>query len=166
MDEPAVQAGSSCFGAAMNVHKSLLLLLLSLLLAGCRSGTIRQETLPAQLQVFGVQLHSDRDYREISGDVAMEEPCLRGFDRSFDRLQITVGYDFDRNIRKIGTRNPATAIFGISPGMKFAAAGQLLHSSGFTPYLPPHTFRNGPYLLTVQVDGSDTIAGVTLETLE
>jgi hypothetical protein len=150
----------------MNIHKSFLLLLLFLLLAGCRSGTIRPETLPAQLQVFGVQLHSDRDYREISGDVALEEPCLRGYERSFDRLQITIGYGVDRQIRKIGSRNPATSIFGISPGMKFAAAGQLLHTGGFTPYLPPHAFRNGTYLLTVQVDGSDAIAAVTLETLD
>ena len=148
----------------MNLHKTLLLL--SLLLAGCRSGTIRPETLPAQLQVFGVQLHSDMDYKEISGVAATEEPCLRGYERSFDRLQISIGYDFHRKIRKIGTRNPATSLFGISPGMKFAAARQMLHTSGFTPYLPPHTFRNGPYLLTVQVDGSDTIAAVTLETLE
>ena len=134
-----MRAGSSCFGVAMNLHKTLLLLLLSLLLAGCRSGTIRPETLPAQLQVFGVQLHSDRDYREISGDVALEEPCLRGYERSFDRLQITIGYGVDRFIRKIGTRNPATSIFGISPGMKFAAAGQRIRNAGLYP-LPPAAY--------------------------
>jgi len=166
MDEPAMRAGSSCFGVAMNLHKTILLLLLSLLPAGCRSGTIRPETLPSQLQVYGVQLYSDRDYKEISGVAATEEPCLRGYERSFDRLQITIGYDFDRNIRKIATRNPATSLFGISPGMKFTAAGQRILNAGFTPYIPPLAFRNGPYLLTVQVDGGDAIAGVTLETLD
>lgn len=144
--------------------QKLILILLILALAGCRNGTIRPEMLPDQLQVFGVQLHSDRDYREIDGVVATEEPCLRGYERSFDRLQLTLGYDFDRRIRKIITRNPATSIFGVSPGMKFAAAGQLITAAGFTLYIPPHTYRNGPYLLTLLVDGNDIIAGLTLET--
>jgi len=164
MNEPAVQAGSSCLGAAMNLIK-MLLPLLPLLLAGCHSGTIRPETLQEQVQVFAVQLHSDRDYRELKGIAATEEPCLRGYERSFDRLQVTAGYGFDRIIRKIATRNPATSLFGISPGMKIAAVRQQLQNSGFTPYSPPHLFRNGSYLLTLQVDASDTIDGLTLETL-
>lgn len=150
----------------MNLQQPLLLLLSLLLLAGCHSGTIRPETLPAQVRVFGVQLHSERDYQEINGVVATEEPCLRGYDRSFDRLQILIGYGFDKNIRKIGSRNPETAMFGVSPGMKFSTAGQLIAAAGFTPYLPPHVFRNGPYLFTVQVDSRDSITGLTLETLD
>lgn len=150
----------------MYLHKTILLLLLTLPLSGCHSGFIRPDALPGRVQVFDVQLYTTRDYLEINGDVATEEPCLRGYERSFDRLQLTIGYDFDRKIRKITTRNPATSIFAISPGMKFTACRQLIASAGFTPFASPHVFRNGPYLFTVQADNRDIISGLILETLE
>ena len=150
----------------MNLQRTVVTYLFPLLLTGCTVGTIRPESLQAQVQVFGVQLHSNRDYREINGATPSEEPCLRGYERSYDRLQISIGYGFDAHIRKISTRNPETSIFGLRPSMTFTSASQSILNAGFTPYAPPHIFRSGPYILSVQVDSHGMIVGITLETID
>jgi hypothetical protein len=106
------------------------------------------------------------DYREINGVSAVEEPCLRGYDRSFDALDITIGYGFNKRIRKITTRNSSTSLFGIHPGAPFGEGKQKILQAGFKEYAPPFTVRAERYSLNFLVDGNDTIFGLTLEALD
>ena len=105
----------------MKIRKSIILFPILFFLAGCAGKHFDRGTVCEQVDVFGIQLFSDRDYKEINGVKADEEPCLRGYERTFDALDLTIGYGFDKKIRKITTRNPGTILFGINPGMSFRA---------------------------------------------
>ena len=59
-------------------HCRVFRILLLLLLAGCVSKTARSSIDFAQLDVYGVAMHSSTDYREINGVKGVDEPCLRG----------------------------------------------------------------------------------------
>lgn len=133
-------------------------------MAGCLGPTMTAKELKSQVQVFAVELGSTVDYREINGVTAEEEPCLHGYERSFAPLQISIGYSPAKKIRKIITRNPATSLFGIHPGMAISAALPLVTQAGFVPTtFSPHIFSAGDYLLSLQVDGNGTVSALTLE---
>jgi hypothetical protein len=102
----------------------------------------------------------------INGVVATEEPCLRGYERSFNALDVIIGYGFNKKIRKITTRNLSTSLFGIKPGMAFGEGKNKLLQAGFSEYAPPFTFRANRYSLTFLVDGNNKIFGLTLESLD
>lgn len=151
----------------MKHHKILIPLLLApLLLAGCLNKSIVREKLNEQIDVLGVKLYSDVSYKEINGVTATEEPCLRGYERSFDALDVIIGYGFDHKIRKITTRNRSTGMFGIKPGATFGDGKKKILQAGFHEYAPPFTFRANGYSLTFLVDGTNTIFGLTLESLD
>src|SRR5512138_298330 len=102
----------------MTLAKTMMMAFVILFLStGCISKNSGRDKVIGEVNVFGVQLLSETDYKEINGFVAAEEPCLRGYERSFDALDVTVGYGFNKKIRKISTRNPGTTLFGVSPGM-------------------------------------------------
>lgn len=151
----------------MKFPKSIMItLFVALLLAGCASKNISRDKLIGQVNVFGVELFSNVDYREINGVVATEEPCLRGYERSFDALDLIIGYGFDKKIRKINTRNPQTSLFGVRPGMPFEEGKLKILQAGFAESGSPYTFRAGRYSLTLLVDGNQKIFGVTVEVLD
>ncbi len=154
-------------GTTMKLHRLIAVpLLLFLLLTGCMGKQLERDKMDHQVNVFGVQLFSDRDYKEINGVMAVEEPCLRGYERSFDALDITIGYGFDKKIRKITTRNPATSMFGIKPGVALREGRQKILQAGFIEVAPPFTFRSNGYTLTFLVDDKDIIFGLKLESLD
>ncbi len=127
---------------------------------------VAKDKLQEQVNVYGVQLFSHVDYREINGVKAVEEPCLRGYERTFDALDITVGYGFDKKIRKITTRNPATSMYGIKPGMSLHEGRQKILQTGFVEFDPPFKFKSNRYSITFLVDDKDIIFGLTLESPE
>jgi len=141
-------------------------LLLFLFLTGCMGKHLEQDKMHDQVNVFGVQLFSDVDYREINGVMAGEDPCLKGYERSFDALDITIGYGFNKKIRKITTRNPGTSLFGINPGVTYREGKQKILQAGFIEFAPPFTFRSNGYTLKLLVDDKDTIFGLTLESID
>jgi hypothetical protein len=127
---------------------------------------LERDKLIGQLNVFGVELYTDVDYRQIKGVSATEEPCLRGYERSFDALDVIIGYGFDKKIRKIHTRNVTTSLFGIRPGMIFDEGRKKILQAGFTEYLPPFTYRANKYTLKFLVGSDNKIFGLTLEALD
>jgi hypothetical protein len=139
-------------------------ILLSLCLAGCLANRARPDT-SRQVQVFGIELYSGVDYREINGIRATEEPCLKGYERGFDRLEITIGYGFDGRIRKIFTRNPATSMFGITPGISAEDGRKLARQAGFNEQSPDR-YRNGDIILSLLVDGHNRLFGISIETID
>jgi hypothetical protein len=148
------------------VNAFIYLSVLILLLAGCAGIHLEPNDVRNQVDVFGVQLFSDTDYRVINGVTAEEEPCLRGFERTFDALDIVVGYGFNKKIRKITTRNAATRMFGINPGMPFAEGRKRILQTGLVETASPFTFSSNRYSLTFLVDDKDTIFGLTLQAIE
>jgi hypothetical protein len=148
------------------IIKHLIPLLLLLLLAGCSAQGAGDDKLRDQINVFGATLFSSVDYREINGVKAIEEPCIKGYERSFDALDIIIGYGFDKSIRKIMTRNVNTSLFGIKPGMPFGEGRQKLLNSGFTELEPPFKFRKDNYSLAFLVDRNQNIFGLTTEALD
>lgn len=137
------------------------LLILAICTAGCMANQIRTDVSP-RVQIFGVALHSDVDYREIGGVQASEEPCLKGYERSFDKLDITIGYGFNRKIRKITTRNPGTSVFGISPGMPAEDGERLARQAGLQG-VAASRYQGMDINLILLVDGTGKIFGITLE---
>jgi hypothetical protein len=147
----------------MKILKNVVMLL-SLCLAGCIVNQVRTDV-SRQINVFGIELYSGVDYREIAGIRATEEPCLKGYERSFDTLEITIGYGFDKKIRKITTRNPGTSLFGISPGMSTENGNRLAQLTGFQE-VAPYKYRGNDIYLTLLVDGKGNLFGITAETVD
>lgn len=139
---------------------------LSLCLAGCLASSAGRETLSRQTNVYGVELYSGVDYREFGGVKGTDEPCLRGFERSFDSLEISVGYGFDRHVRKITTRNTATSIFGVKPGMSAAEGARLLGQAGLAEGENPRIYRGEGFGVILLLDGAGKIFGITVESDE
>jgi hypothetical protein len=151
----------------MKFRKSvLIMLLIPLILVGCTSKNIRRDKMIGQINVFGVELFSDVDYKQINGVVATEEPCLSGYERSFDALDLIIGYGFDKKIRKLNTRNPKTSLFGISPGISFVEGKQKILQAGFVESAPPFIFSADGYSITFLVNADNKIFGLTLELLD
>ncbi len=140
------------------------LLLLFYCLAGCLTHQTRTD-LPRQTDVFGIQLHSDTDYREINGVKGSEEPCLKGYERSFDPPGITIGYGFDRKIRKITTRSTGSALFGIVPGMSAEKGRQLALQAGLAEE-SPYRYQGNGITLTLLVDDKNRVFGMTVENID
>lgn len=152
--------------AMRSVKAILFLLLMPALLAGCQMQRAVPDSLRGQVDVFGVELFSPVDYREIAGVAATEEPCLRGYERIFDRFDLSVGYGFDKRVRKITTRNPRTSMFGVKPGMAFEEGRDMLLRSGFSLHATPSSFKSDGYSVKLLLDASNTIFGITLESLD
>ncbi|HYA86400.1 MAG TPA: hypothetical protein VEI57_04935 [Nitrospirota bacterium] len=150
----------------MKYQKKIIPLLLLLLLTGCQNRRMQDDKMNDQINVFDIKLFSDVDYKEINGVVATEEPCLRGYERSFDKLDVIIGYGFNHKIRKIMTRNSTTSMFGIKPGMTYEEGKQRILQAGFGVDTPPYTFRANKYSLTFLVNGKKAIFGLTLESLD
>jgi hypothetical protein len=145
----------------------LFMLFIPLILAGCLSKqSAWREQLNAQIDVYGVKLNSDVNYKEINGVVAVEEPCLRGYVRNFDDLDLTIGYGFGNRIRRITTRNAGTSIAGIRPGMAYGEGRQKALQAGFQEQASRFMFSANVYTLSLLVDGNNDIFGLTLEQLD
>ena len=140
--------------------------MMGLILAASPGRGMERDTLQDQIDVFGVQLYSTVDYQEINGVKAVEEPCLRGYERSFDALDIIIGYGFDGKVRKITTRNPVTSMFGIKPGMTYGEGKQKILQAGFVEHAPPFKFKSNGISLTFLVDEKDRIFALKLEHLD
>ena len=149
----------------MRLQSILITAVVILLLAGCMSTGTGRDKMTGQIDVFGVELFSDVDYKKINGVAATEEPCIRGYDRNFDALDLTIGYGFDNKIRKITTRNINTSMFGIKPGMSFEEGKKMILQAGFVEDVPPFAFKSNKYSFTFLVDSNNKIFGVTLESL-
>lgn len=133
---------------------------------GCSEKYVNHDELLNQVDVFGIELFSAVDYKVINGVVSSEEPCLKGYERIFDSINIIIGYGFNGKIRKITTLNADTSLFGIKPGMQFKDGKQKILQSGFAELTPPYKFKTSRYLLTLLVDGKDKIFGIILEVLD
>ncbi len=122
--------------------------------------------LEGHIDVFGVKLFSAVDYREINSVQATEEPCLKGYERHFDALDIVIGYGFNKKIRKITTLNPKTSLFGIRPGTAFEVGRRRILDAGLTDLAPPFVYRANGCSLTLLVDEKEKIFGLTVESLD
>jgi len=143
--------------------KKTIALILFLLLTGCMGKNIESDRMRGQINVFGVQLDSSVDYKEVNGVPATEESCLHGYDRNYDALDILIGYGFNKKIRKITTLNPNTSMFGIKPGMSFDEGKQRILQAGFAASTSPFKFNADGYSLTFLIDRNGKIFGLTLE---
>lgn len=140
-------------------------ILAALLVVGCAGPAVDLRIREANhdIRVFGIEMGSARDIREIAGVAASEEPCLGGYERGFDALAVSIGYGNDRKVRRIATRNRETSVFGISPGRPFGEGVSALGSAGFRPGDTPYRFGDGVIAVTLLVDEAGTIFGITLE---
>ena len=145
-------------------YAALIILFLTLLSA-CMSKNIEQDKIHGQLNLFGIELFSSTDYREINGVKATEEPCLHGYERNFDSLDIIIGYGFNNRIRKITTLNSGTSIFGIKPGMSYLEGKHKIQQAGFTELTPPYKFKQDRINVTLLVDNKLNIFGITIESI-
>ncbi|MRR54355.1 MAG: hypothetical protein EG822_07580 [Deltaproteobacteria bacterium] len=151
----------------MKLRTALIVtLMMGLILAAIPGSSMEPDTLKDQIDVFGVQLDSTVDHQEINGVKAVEEPCLRGYERSFDALDILIGYGFDGKVRKITTRNPVTSMFGIKPGMTYGEGKHKILLAGFVEQIPPFKFKATGCSITFLVDEKDRIFALKLERQE
>ncbi|MBJ6723108.1 hypothetical protein [Geomesophilobacter sediminis] len=102
-------------------------------------------------------------FERLQGAKGSDEPCLRGFERSFEPVEVTIGYGKSGRIRKIVTRNHATAIFGIRPGMTAAEGKKLALGEGLKETGTADTYRGDGFLVTLLVDRTGAVFGVVVE---
>jgi hypothetical protein len=140
-------------------------LALSLCLAGCLAHQIRADV-ARQIQIFGIELNSSRDYREFRGIVATEEPCLKGYELNFEKLDLIIGYGFNRKIRKITTLNQNTSVFGISPGNTLEEGRKRAIQAGLSEEVAKNRYIGDGISLNLLVDEKGKIFGITVETID
>jgi len=141
------------------------MLVLSLCLAGCLAQKIPADV-ARQIQIFGIELNSGRDYREFRGIAATEEPCLKGYELNFENLDLIIGYGFNRKIRKITTRNRNTSVFGISPGNTVEEGRKRAIQAGLSEDVAINRYKGDGISLYLLVDEKDRIFGITVETVD
>ncbi len=141
------------------------MMLISLFLAGCLANHSGKERFRDQVDVFDIALYSSIDYRELKGVRGTDEPCLKGYERSFDPLDITIGFGFDGIIRKITTRNLKTSLFGITPGISIEESRVLAQKAGLD-MLSPFKFKGDSITLTLLVDANGRVFGITVEAID
>ncbi len=135
-----------------------------MLVSGCAMSQLQKQQ-GEQLNVFGIELFSTVDYRQIGSVTAVEEPCLKGYERSFDPLDVTIGYGFNNIIRKITTRNRSTSMYGIIPGMALVDGQQRAERAGFSR-ISPYIFHFNDLSLTLLADSNDILFGITVERID
>lgn len=146
------------------VEKGTLLLisaLVSMLLGGCLHTP--PVVIPGDVDVFGIAICSVTDYREIRGVAGSDELCLKGYERSFDPLDLVIGYDRKGAVRKIMTQNPRNSIFGIRAGDSLEQALKKARSAGFRDTATPNRFVREGLLLVFLVNSDNRVFGVSLE---
>jgi hypothetical protein len=141
------------------------MLALSLCLAGCLAHQIPADV-ARQIQIFGIELNSDRDYREFRGIVATEEPCLKGYELNFEKLDLIIGYGFNRKIRKITTLNKNTSVFGISPGNTLEEGRKRAIQAGLSEEAAINRYKGDDISLYLLVDEKGRIFGITVEIID
>lgn len=147
----------------MNAFR-ISMLLLSLFLAGCFAKQVRTDV-ARQIQVFGIELNSAQNYRELQGIVATEEPCLKGYERNFENLDLIIGYGFNRKIRKITTRNRNTSVFGISPGSTLEEGRKRATQTDLLEDVKTNRYLYDGISVDLLVDEKGKIFGITVETI-
>jgi hypothetical protein len=148
----------------MNTFR-LSMLAASLCLAGCLAHQIHTDV-ARQIQVFGIELNSTQDYRELRGIVATEEPCLKGYERNFENIDLIIGYGFNRKIRKITTRNRNTSVFGISPGSTLEDGKKRATQAGLLEDVRANRYQGVGISVDLLVDEKGEIFGVTVEIID
>ena len=136
--------------------------LILVFLAGCLAHGRAAKPLPGRIEVFGVAFGAAADYRQLAGVTGTDEPCLHGFERTFEALEVVIGYGFDRRVRKIVTHHPATRIFGVHPGMRGEEGERLLSQAGLVRRAQLRTWWGDGYGITLLMDETGTIAGITV----
>jgi hypothetical protein len=138
---------------------------LTFLLVACVAGCVTAggSGLRGKVDVLGVELGSPAQYREINGVAGTEEPCLRGYERRFDPLDLSIGYGFDGRIRRISTQNSKTSIFGIRPGTPAVDGAERVAREGLRATNTPYKYRGDGYYLSLLVDEAGKIRGITIE---
>ena len=140
--------------------------LILVLLWGCGHLAVNAEQVNRHVDVFGVELLSRVDHRELAGVAAAREPCMLGYEYEFAALDVTLGYTHDGTLRAITTRNGENALFGVRPGDRRADATRRLEGLGFRPDAMPDTYRGNGLVVTLLPDASGTLFGVRVEVAE
>ena len=133
------------------------------LLWGCSHLAVNAEQVNRQVDVFGVELLSRVDHRELAGVAAEREPCVLGHEYDFSALQVTLGYTRDGTLRAVTTRNGANSLFGVRPGDRRADAVHRIEGLGFQAGAIQDTYNGHGLLLTLLPDEDGTLFGVRLE---
>ena len=119
-----------------------------------------------RVDVFGAELGAAGTPLKLRGVAATEEPCLKGYERNFDTLGVSIGYAHNGKIRKITTRNPETAMFGIHPGDDVRSSRQSALVAGFTETGVANRLRGDRCMLTLLVGEDARVFGMTVELLD
>lgn len=138
-------------------------LLLWSLAVGCAAGRADLAEVNRSLQVFGVALGAAAEPPALADVPRTEEPCLRGIERTFLSRALTIGYGHDGAIRKVTTRNPETAVFGIRPGDGADSSRFKALAAGFRATTDPHRYIRDCCALTLLVDDRSRVFGIAIE---
>ena len=112
------------------------LLLMLFVLSGCAdssSSFIKNDVNP-QINVFGVQLLMDEQkVHESVGSKGEKAMCVYGYEYAYADKNINIGFNSQtQQVRRVTTRNPDTAIYGIKPGAELSQAYEIIAAEGFT----------------------------------
>jgi len=124
------------------------------------------EEINQAIKVFGVQLFSEADYKDIKGIIPSKEPCTKGFEYIYDSLDISIGYSFKGYIRKITSLNKSTSMFDIHIGDSFQSGTAKILKSGFKKSEDPYSFVKDWCSFTLLVNEQQKVFGMRVEVLD
>jgi hypothetical protein len=136
------------------------------LIAGCAAGQASLRAANSLIRVFGAELGAEGIPPELCGVDATEEPCLKGYERIFETLAVSIGYGHNGRIRKITTRNSETAMFGIHPGDDLRPSRERALAAGFRETGTANRYKDDSCSLMLLVGENGRVFGMTVELLD
>ncbi len=144
----------------------LILTVAALALLSCAAPALYVADAEAEIDVFGAKLLQKTDMKEVNGEKAVREPCVKGYEYVFEGLKISIGYGFDGKIRKITTRNPENSVYAVKVGDSYETGRMKLLSRGFGRTEDPFRFTKADFSVTLLANESNFIFGVRAELLD
>ena len=138
---------------------------LFLFLPGCSNSKPGSDEINKQIDVFGIHLFSEEMFQKIKEVTAVEEPCIKGYEKIYDQLDVSIGYSKSGYIRKITTLNKDTAMFGIKPGEAFPTGKDMILKAGFIQGDTDYHYKKDWCSFTLLVD-KNNIFGMRIEVID
>lgn len=112
------------------------LLLSAAVMTGCGnsvSSFIKNDINP-NINVLGIKLGmTEEEVFKLAGSDGEKALCTQGYEYAYSGKKLNIGFDTEtKTVRRVTTKNPATSIFGITPGMTAEESFSKLQGKGFT----------------------------------
>lgn len=145
-----------------------LMLMFTAVFTGCAgsSDSLIEKEVNPQIDVYGVKIYMDEQkVHESVGSQGERAMCVYGYEYEYADKDINIGFNAEtKQVRRVGTKNPETSIYGIKPGVDLETAYKALETNGFAKDEDSkYVFRKENVIFTITSMKGTNADGLTIE---